>query len=150
MPVPIVFHGHAEFSACGQYRYLLTRRWERRCAKKRTVCFIGLNPSTADAETNDPTVRKCIAIADQLGFKQLLLVNLFAYRATEPKDLKLSSEPLGELTDHYLLQAVKLSGTVVACWGNHGQFLGRDQEVLNMLPGKLHCLKRNATGTPAH
>lgn len=146
----IDFIGHAEFSACGNYRYLLTRRWGKRSARARTVCFIGLNPSTADANTNDATVRKCIAIADHLGFDQLKLVNLFAYMATEPKDLKLADNPVGENNDQYIEKACKDSAVVVACWGNHGLHLDRDVDVIKRHRRRLQCLKMNVSGTPAH
>jgi hypothetical protein len=142
--------GTAEFSSCKRYRYLLTRQWEPRPARARTICFIGLNPSTADANVNDATVRKCIAISAHLGFTRLKLVNLFAFRATEPADLKEARFPIGEMNDDFLDAAVRTSGVIVACWGNHGVHQNRDQVVAQRFKRRLKCLKVNATGTPAH
>ena len=77
----------AEISPCGLYRYSLTRKWE---AWKGTVNFIMLNPSTADAQEDDPTIRRCIGFAKAWGYGGIVVTNLFAYRATNPKELKKS------------------------------------------------------------
>jgi hypothetical protein len=74
----------AEVSPCGRYRYKLYREWD--AAGDRLV-FVMLNPSTADANVDDPTIRKCIGFATRMGYGQIVVLNLFAYRATKPEDL---------------------------------------------------------------
>ena len=88
----LAVRGRAGFSRCGRYRYWLRRRWNGDLPQ---CTFIGLNPSTADARTNDPTLRRCINFADQWGYGSLLLVNLFALRSTDPRALRLSDDPQG-------------------------------------------------------
>src|SRR4051812_41324552 len=81
----------AIFSRCGKYRYLLTRSW----ADGPTATFIMLNPSTAGAEQNDPTIRKCIGFAQRLGFGGLQAINLFALRTPSPVILRKARRPIG-------------------------------------------------------
>jgi hypothetical protein len=127
------WEGTAEFSACGIYRYTLTRKWDE---AKPMICFIGLNPSTADAEVNDPTIRRCIGFAHDWGFGGLLMLNLFAFRATDPKRvLKLTREAAmgekcadGNLNDAFSLRScAKLANAkkVVACWGANALEYGK-------------------------
>jgi hypothetical protein len=111
--------------------------------------FVGLNPSTADETTDDPTVRRCIAFARDWGYGALCMTNLFAFRATRPEDLKSAAGPVGLENDHFLLRHAARAGIVVAAWGNHGAHLGRGAQVRALLP-HLHCLRRTGTGHPAH
>ena len=89
----------ADFSFCGQYRYTLTRVWS---LERGLVLFVGLNPSTADAERDDPTVRRCVGYARRWGFGGVLVANLFAYRATDPRDLLAVSYPIGPRNDEVI------------------------------------------------
>lgn len=140
----------AIFDATGQYRYRLGRQWRK---NGPTVAFIMLNPSTADATCDDPTLRACIQFAQRWDYAALSVVNLFGYRTPHPSVLKTAEDPVGEQNDRYLLQAVVEARAVVLGWGNFGGFLGRDRAVLNLLlphQQKLYYLQRNISGHPRH
>lgn len=97
----------------GDYRYRLTRVWDEALPM---VTFVLLNPSTADAATLDPTLRRCIHFANRDGFGGLVIVNLYAFRARHPRVTKVAADPVGPDNDQVL---AGLTGTVVAGWGNH-------------------------------
>lgn len=130
------------------YRYTLWRQWTDEVDPKFAM-FIGLNPSTADEKSDDATIRKCIGFAKQWGFGGLLMTNLFAWRATHPKDMKASAEPVGEENDVWLLAGSRKASAVIAAWGNDGSHLGRAQRVLRMCP-MVYTLRRNKDGSPGH
>lgn len=136
----------AILSADRKYRYVLTRIWDE---TKPTVVFIGLNPSTADEEVDDKTIRKCIGYAKRWGYGKLIMVNLFAFRSTDPSMLKRVEDPVGPDNDSYIQKCVSESNLVIACWGNHGKLLNRDKVLMDSLLN-LVCLKRNKNGTPHH
>lgn len=136
----------AILSADRKYRYVLTRIWDE---TKPTVVFIGLNPSTADEEVDDKTIRKCIGYAKRWGYGKLIMVNLFAFRSTDPYMLKKVEDPVGPDNDSYIQKCVSESNLVIACWGNDGKLLNRDKVLMDSLPN-LVCLKRNKNGTPHH
>jgi hypothetical protein len=136
----------ASFSSCRQYRYALWRTWDE---SKPYAMFIGLNPSTANETEDDPTIRRCIGFSKSWGFGGLCMVNLFAFRATEPRDMMSSNEPIGSENDLWIKQFSEDAGVIVAAWGNDGSFMGRSEKITTMLPG-LKCLKTNKTGEPAH
>ena len=138
---------NANLSRCGTYRYTLWRVWDDSLPY---VNFIGLNPSTADATLDDPTLRRCMDFARRWGFGGSCTTNLFAYRATQPKALKTASDPVGPANNRWIRKISSTAGLVLVAWGNHGSFLHRDKQVLAMLPEPLHCLKVSATGHPAH
>lgn len=135
----------AIMSPCGRYRYRLWRVWRR----GPRVLFIGLNPSTADAERDDPTVRRCIGLAKAWGFSGMELANLFAYRATDPRVLAQADDPVGPDNDRWLAWLAKRTACRVACWGNHGWLHDRAAEVVVRLP-KLRCLGVTKLGHPRH
>lgn len=140
--------GGACFDATGAYRYLLWRQWQDGLPR---LVFIMLNPSRADAEVNDPTIRRCIGYAQSWGYGSLEVVNLFALMATHPGLLGQAKDPVGAECDEYILQAVKHADRVVLAWGNWGKLYGRDQAVLNLLlPYPLYCLGCNQSGQPRH
>jgi hypothetical protein len=136
----------ANFSSCRKYRYALWRTWDE---SKPYAMFIGLNPSTADETNDDPTIRRCIGFSKSWGFGGLCMVNLFAFRATEPRDMMSSIEPVGCENDLYIKRLAIDAGVVIAAWGNDGSFKGRSETVSAFLPD-LKCLKMNKTGEPAH
>mgnify|MGYP003381930750 CR=1 FL=1 len=136
----------ATFSPCRLYRYELWRKWGE---GDRYVMFIGLNPSTADEKTDDPTVRRCMNYAQAWGYGALCMTNLFAYRATKPRDMMSVADPVGPENNHFLLQAAAQAGIIVAAWGTDGAHLGRDTKVREMLP-QLTCLRLTKKGHPAH
>lgn len=137
----------AIISDCGKYRYALTRKWgEGFC-----LAFIGLNPSTADANLDDPTIRRCIGFAKSLGYMGLYMVNLFAYRATDPKQMKSANDPIGPENDKYLLRYASNAGSVIAAWGAHGGFKGQDKAVINLLKNMpIDSLGVTKGGFPKH
>ena len=137
---------NATFSSCRTYRYSLFRIWDK---EKKYVLFIGLNPSTADKEADDPTIRRCVNYAKNWGYGGFKMVNLFAYRSTFPSNLKKVKYPVGEDNDKYIVKLSKKADITVAAWGNNGDFYSRDKEVLSLVPS-LMCLKINKSGQPAH
>jgi len=137
---------NATFSDCRKYRYTLSRTWN---GKKKTILFIGLNPSTANEKIDDPTIRRCINYAQNWGYGSLLMVNLFAYRATMPTELKNVKNPIGNDNDLHIIELSKKADLAVAAWGNEGSLLNRDKEVKIIIP-ILMCLKINKSGQPAH
>ena len=128
------------------YRYTLSRTWD---STKPTVLFIGLNPSIADENIDDPTVTRCINFAKDWGYGTLLMANLFAYRSTYPKEIYLIDDPIGKDNDYYLLECVKQSDLIIACWGNNGTYMGREKIIKELVPN-LYCLQKNKNGTPHH
>ena len=113
------------------------------------VMFIGLNPSTADEQNDDPTLTRCINYAKTWGFGSICMTNLFAYRATRPKDMLAVSDPVGIENDEWLIEQSQKAGLVIAAWGNTGAHLNRSSEVKQLIP-KLHYLNLNQSGEPAH
>lgn len=107
----------ALFSPCRRWRYLLWRRWER----DGDVCvFIGLNPSTADETTDDPTIRRCTGFARSWGYSSMWMLNAYAFRATDPRIMKVQgAQALGPLNNEYILQASHEADLVIAAWGTH-------------------------------
>jgi len=141
---------NARFSRCGQYRYSLLRSWQQNGKQvQRRVLFIGLNPSTADHRQDDPTIRRCVGFARDWGFTELEVVNLFAFKATYPSDLKRANDPVGKRNDYWIRCCHREADLTIACWGNDGEFLARADTVSNML-GDLHCLNINRSRQPAH
>lgn len=113
------------------------------------MMFVGLNPSTADETQDDPTIRRCIAFAKAWGYAGLCMTNLFAFRATDPKDMRAAAEPIGPANDEHLRTLADGAGVIVAAWGANGTHLGRDVAVRKMLPA-LHCLALTKGGHPGH
>ena len=142
----LLVNKNATFSDCRKYRYALSRTWN---GKKKTILFIGLNPSTANEKIDDPTIRRCINYAQNWGYGSLLMVNLFAYRATLPSELKNVKNPIGNDNDLHIIELSKKADIAVAAWGNEGTLLNRDKEVKKILPN-LMCLKINKSGQPSH
>ncbi len=140
----------ALFDATGQYRYSLSRRWQR---QGREVAFIMLNPSRADAHCDDPTLRACIQFAQRWAYGSLVVVNLFGYCTPHPAELKQVADPVGPENDEHVMAAVGRSHQVVLAWGNDGGFGGRDRAILKKLKAhssKLTYLQLNRSGQPRH
>lgn len=135
----------AVFSHDRRYRYELWRQWEGR----GFCCFIGLNPSTADENTDDPTIRRCIGFARQWGYGGLCMLNLFAFRATDPELMKREPEPIGVSNNATLARICSEASVVVAAWGVHGAHMGRGLEVMRGILN-LHCLGLTKDGFPKH
>lgn len=143
----------AKISDCGQYRYTLRRNWQGENEKTSSVAFVMLNPSTADHEIDDKTVTRCINFAKANGFNDMLVVNLFALRATDPSALISHGDPVGKENAAYLDHAVKNYGVVILAWGaepiahDEGEaFLSKYEEHID----RFKCLGRNKGGSPKH
>lgn len=140
---------YAEISDCGLYRYRLGRRW----GDGEALAFVMLNPSTADAHQDDPTIRRCMGFARSHGFDAIDVVNLFAYRATKPSELKCAGYLVGPENDLHIAMAARASGAVCVAWGANGSKKVRTGEVLMLLMrnGVIpKCLDVTRGGMPQH
>lgn len=131
------------------YRYTLWRVWDVSLPR---LLFVMLNPSTADHTQNDPTIRRCIRFAKSWGFGAIEVVNLFAYRATDPKELKNNLiDPVGSDNDDYLISRSSKCDVIVLAWGTKGVYQKRDRTVLKLLNKySLNCLEETKSGHPKH
>lgn len=137
----------AVLSSDEAYRYFLSRSWNE---TGKIIAFIGLNPSTANATTDDPTIRRCMRFAKDWGGGSLWVVNLFAFRATCPQVMLGATDPIGPENDLWLDRVVSSADLVVAAWGNHGSLLNRSELVRGRYPGRLNALSVTARGMPGH
>jgi hypothetical protein len=140
----------AVYSTCARYRYALSRVWDDAGPR---VLFIMLNPSKATEMQNDPTVERCERRARVLGFGGFRVMNIFAWRETDPRLLRVASEPVGAENDRLLLEALAWADKIIAGWGVHGDHLNRGPEVEALLRGEgvdLHCLGLSKAGHPRH
>jgi hypothetical protein len=140
----------AVISPCGKYRYALWRRFGEYAGSLWPV-FVMLNPSTADASEDDPTIRRVCAFASSWGYAQVLVVNLFAYRATNPRELARATDAHGPDNDDWIARAASGSDLVVCAWGKHGGDRAHAvREALVRVSGDVAYLKLNGDGSPAH
>jgi hypothetical protein len=110
-----------------------------------------LNPSTADEVRDDPTIRRCRGLAAAWGFGAVLVANLFALRATDPRALVRARRPIGAHNDEVLATAAARAAAIIVAWGNHGALAGRDRAVADLLGGyRLRCVGINRSGAPRH
>lgn len=137
----------------GNYRYWLTRNWGN---SSNRVTFVGLNPSTADAMQDDPTIRKCIGFAKRFRFGSLLMLNLFAFRATDPKQLALTTDPVGD-REHFWngFAQVKRGEIVICSWGAKEVqgYLSWPAKVMHVLAERgamTRAIQLNRNGSPKH
>ena len=142
----------AVFSDCRTWRYRLSQIWDE---DKPALYWLMLNPSTADELKNDPTVERCERRARMWNYGGSVGFNIFAYRATDPKNMRATTDPVGPENDKWLRELAAMSQrvTVIGGWGEHGKHRERGQAVLDIFKsaqGRLHALKINASGNPAH
>jgi len=141
--------GATWFSEDRRYRYLLTRWWGD---APEAMTWIMLNPSTADADADDPTIKRCARFARREGCGSMRVVNLFAYRATDPHELAALSDPVGPENDRYISEHAQ-AHLVVAAWGAHPMAAERAREVSGRLTAagvQLLCLGVTKDGHPRH
>jgi len=164
---------YAAFSPCGRYRWWLRRQW---LPQGPVLLFVGLNPSRADGQRDDPTLRRLVGFARQWDFGALEVVNLFARISASPALLKRAADPVGAANDGWLLRALRggAAGVAVADgvsasapaaiwlgWGNQGAWQGRDRQVLRLIcqsrqccgascAPTLLCVGLTAAGQPRH
>lgn len=136
----------ADFSKCKNYRYTLTRFWNK---KLPHVLFILLNPSTADESYDDPTNRRGMGFAKKWGYGGVVFCNLFAYRTPFPEELKKAKNPVGPENNKWLKKEAKNAELIISSWGNHGTFLNRNKEVIRMI-SKMNHLGLTKLGEPKH
>lgn len=141
-----MYEKSAIISECGLYRYELRRIWQPEAG---LVCWVMLNPSTADASIDDPTIRRCMGYAMRWGYYGIIVVNLFALRATDPNDLCISTDPIGPKNDEYIYKANAEARLTIAAWGIRGQYLSRDEHVMMTLTFP-HYLALTKNGSPRH
>jgi len=132
------------------YRLALRRRW----CDGATCCFIMLNPSTADEDLDDPTIRRCINFARSWGYSGLMVLNIFALRATDPKELSRAYNPVGIFNDSAIFEHTRAESCdlIVAAWGAHrvkGHW-NRGEQVVGLIGRPLYCLGKTKAGHPRH
>ena len=141
----------AVYSDCERYRYALTRVWDPEGEK---ALFVMLNPSTATEIQNDPTVERCERRARTLGFGAFRVCNIFAWRDTDPRDMRRADDPVGRPeNDEAIIAGCHWAHTIVCAWGTHGEHLGRGPEVERLMRGTgrpLHHLGLTKAGHPKH
>lgn len=140
----------AVYSDCEKYRYSLTRVWDPSGGK---VMFVMLNPSTATEVQNDPTVERCERRARALGFGAFRVTNIFAWRDTDPRAMRKSTDPVGPENDAAILEGAQWADQIVAAWGTHGEHLERGEAVEALLRGsgaELFHLGLSKAGHPKH
>jgi hypothetical protein len=138
----------AEISDCGRYRWWLRRKLNS--DNNQVVCFVMLNPSTADAAVDDPTIRRCMEFARDWRYSILDVRNLFAYRATKPAELKRVDNPVGGSRGDIELRVALTADLVIAGWGKNAP-KRRVWDVEKLFKGKpVYCLGLNEDGSPQH
>lgn len=140
----------AVYSDCERYRYSLTRVWNDHAGK---VLFVMLNPSTATEVQNDPTVERCERRARTLGFGGFRVTNIFAWRDTDPRNMKAATDPIGPHNDATLVEGAAWADTIVAAWGTHGVHMNRGSQVAVLLKATqrpLFHLGLSKQGHPKH
>lgn len=138
----------AVFSPCGKYRYTLERPLG--ILHHGTVLWLMLNPSTADAKTNDATIRRCIGFSRLWEFGHMLVGNLYAWRSTDPAGLWTAPDPVGPDNDVHLVRLAQRADRIVCAWGSHAQG-PRVRALLELLAGRqLFCLGTTVMGAPKH
>lgn len=142
----------ATFSPCRKYRYTLWRIWDE---SKDVLGYCMLNPSTADENTNDPTIERCKRRAEIMGYGGIVVFNIFAYRATDPKELKKVEDPVGPENIFWIASISKDCETVICGWGRHGSLNRQGKIIKRKLISwlgnyRVRALKINKDGSPAH
>lgn len=145
--IDITMRKAARISECGRYRYTLGRSWGR---GRGMLLWVMLNPSTADANADDPTIRRCVDFSKRWGYAEMVVVNLFAYRSSNPGALTgVCGGAVGADNDRTIIEVGLRARDTVAAWGNHGGLMGRDLAVLPDLESPK-CLGVTKGGFPCH
>ncbi len=162
----------ADISTDRNYRYNLWREWRGVSSHKnwrwfgakdgeghelgepKSCLFIMFNPSTADEHKDDPTIRRCVTFARRFGFDRLEVVNLFAYRATDPREIlnmTANGDPIGPRNQEVIERAASDAGLIICAWGAHGSHIGQDETVRGWIGDrKIYSLGRTKEGHPRH
>ncbi len=140
----------AVISDCGKYRYLLRRAWDN---DRPRALFVMLNPSTADTETDDATIRSCIRLCKSWGYGSFEVVNLFGLRATDPSELQKATAPIGVDNERVFEGAASRCDVVVCAWGAHPFAARKSTFTVGMLRSRkpeVYCLGKTKKGAPKH
>jgi hypothetical protein len=140
----------ATFDASRRYRFRLSRIWH---PDRPRICFVMLNPSTADALVLDPTVRRCAGFAHDWGAGAFEVTNVFALRSTDPAGLKRVGDPVGNGNDEAIVAAALAADAVICAWGTRANHLGRHRAILEVLDGAgivPLALRLTKAGFPGH
>jgi hypothetical protein len=140
----------ATLSNCEKYRYKLWRIWDE---SKPSVMFMMCNPSTADAQIDDPTIRRCIGFAESWGFGGLYVGNLFAFRSKNPKDLLNTAHPVGEYNAQHIYQMLEKCSMIVTAWGNAKivyKIVKKNPNYKPLNGIKAYYIDLSKDGTPKH
>jgi len=131
-----------------KYRYILTRKINQ----NPPILFIMLNPSTADEYQDDPTIRRIIEFTKSWGYGASIVMNIFAYRSSDPSELKKVTDPIGSKNDYYLKLVSNHVDKIIVAWGVNGNYLKRAEKVIDSLPLKerVFCLETTKGGYPKH
>ena len=151
----------ADISPCLQYRYTLTREWGVPGEPARWVCFVGLNPSIADADIDDPTIRREVGFARAIGATALVKVNMYAYRATCPDDLVAFVDTHGDFVARGPGNTIAVRSAVAcaraylgkgvfAAWGQMPRRLTASAYMIRLLGSPIMCLGTTKRGAPRH
>lgn len=154
--MPEIVVAYAKFSKCMLYRYTLLKAWTPTYSDKDIALWIMLNPSTATADNDDPTVRKCQVLSKMLGYQGVCIANLFALRSTDPKGMRYN-QPVGPDNDAWLRVLIQRHHGIFVAWGSHKhELIGeRVATVCNIIMQKkpdadVRCLGVNKDGQPKH
>ena len=134
---------HAIISQDNKYRYQLSRIWNE---EKPQILFIMLNPSTADADVDDPTIRRVVNFAKSWGYGGVFVGNLYAFRSTDPKKLRNTYDPIGEDNTQHIKYLIGLTERIIYAWGNNK----KEPEWLRDLVDTPYCIDISKKGIPKH
>lgn len=140
----------AIISQCQKYRYELGRDFVEN--PSNTAIFCMLNPSTADAMIDDPTIRRCIQFSKDNGYDSLKVVNLYAYRSPTPKSLWTIDDPIGAENDEHLKNLFSFNKKIICAWGGNAKMdrVIKVCNMLNLLSVEMFCLGITKSGMPKH
>lgn len=139
------------FSDCRRYRYTLEHTIDELVKTHRRFVAIMLNPSTADEQQLDPTLRRVRGFAIRERCSSFSVGNAFAWRDTDPAAMMRAQDPVGPLNDEFLLGLARTADVIIVGWGKHGSYRGRDKQVAKLLADfPLFCLGANGDGSPRH
>ncbi len=147
----------AVYSKCEKYRYFLARYWDM---TKPVLVMIMLNPSTATERQNDPTVQRCETRARNNDYGGLVILNIFAFRATDPNDMRAAGDPVGPYNDGFIKQYLDLAAAhdpgkyqIICGWGTHGTFQARETHIWQLFKEyntKPMAFRWTKAGHPQH
>lgn len=146
----VYLENDAVISECGKYRYLLRRTWDH---NRPRALLVMLNPSTADATLDDATIRSCVRLLNGQGYGSMEVVNVYAYRATDPGELSKQEDPFGPRNEATVAAAVARCDVVVCAWGAYPPAREHARRILNEARSRrpaIYCFGKTKAGAPKH